>query len=301
MYHHPQTRVQVFRHGDDFVVLGSRQQQLEFYEQLSKHFIVKHLATLGPNPALGDSKEVRILNRIVRWVQPPYGSGTERLEYELDPRHAELIIHQLGLTGSSRGVATPSEKSKSGTDYSTKLSKEDHALYRSATMRLCYLALDRPDLQFPAKDLARWMQSPTVGDMEALKRSARYLVTHGRLVQEFTRQVEEPNRIVVCTDSDHAGCLRTRKSTSSTKLFYGAHLLRSTRTTQAVISLSSGESEFYALVKGTAAVSILIPPIHPESPWSSFASMQQQAAELPYAEELGEFVILPLLHSGYRN
>ena len=65
LYHHPQTHVQVFRHGDDFVVLGSRQQQSDFYAQLSKHFIVKHLATLGPNSALGDSKEVRILNRIV--------------------------------------------------------------------------------------------------------------------------------------------------------------------------------------------------------------------------------------------
>ena len=34
---------------------------------------------------------------------------------------------------------------------------------------------------------------------------------------------------------------------------YGSHLLRSTSTTQAVISLSSGESEFYSLLKGTAA------------------------------------------------
>ena len=28
--------------------------------------------------------------------QTPYGSGRERIEHEADPRHAELIMHQLG-------------------------------------------------------------------------------------------------------------------------------------------------------------------------------------------------------------
>ena len=119
-------------------------------------------------------------------------------------------------------------------------------------MRLCYLALDRPDLQFPSKELARWMQAPTAGNFEALKRVARHLIGHGRLVQEFVRQIEEPSYVVVITDSDHARCLKTRKSTSSSTLFYGSRMLRSTSTTQGVIALSSAESEFYALVKGTS-------------------------------------------------
>ena len=88
----------VLRYGDDLVVSGTRTQQQEFEEQLSKLLIVKHLATLGSCTALGDVTEVRILNRIVRWVKPPNGSGRERVEYEADPRHAELIIHQLELS-----------------------------------------------------------------------------------------------------------------------------------------------------------------------------------------------------------
>ena len=91
-------------------------------------------------------------------------------------------------------------------------------------------------------------------------RVARYWLGHGRLIQEFARQVEEPSHVVVFTDSDHVGWLKTRKSTSSSKLLYGSHILRSTSTTQ-VIAPSSGESEFYALVKGTSpglgAVSML--------------------------------------------
>ena len=35
-------------------------------------------------------------------------------------------------------------------------------------------------------------------------------------------------------------------------VFYGQHLLRSTSTTQAIISLSSGEAEFYSAVKGAS-------------------------------------------------
>ena len=94
------------------------------------------------------------------------------------------------------------------------------------------------------------MHAPTVENLEALERVARYFIGHGRLVQEFVRQVEEPSHVVVFTNSDHAGCLKTRKGTSSS---YGSHMLRSTSTTQGVVALSSGESEFYNLVKGTSA------------------------------------------------
>ena len=54
----------LFGHGDDFVMSGTRTQQKEFEEQLSKHLIVKHLATLGPCTALGDVSEVRIQNPV---------------------------------------------------------------------------------------------------------------------------------------------------------------------------------------------------------------------------------------------
>ena len=36
--------------------------------------------------------------------------------------------------------------------------------FRSLAMRLCYLALDRPDLQYSCKELARRMSAPTAAD-----------------------------------------------------------------------------------------------------------------------------------------
>ena len=53
-------------------------------------------------------------------------------------------------------------------------------------------------------------------------------------------------------DSDHAGCVRTRKSTTGLAAFYGKHVIKAASTTQTVIALSSGESEFYAIVRGVA-------------------------------------------------
>ena len=38
----------VLRHGDDFATRATRAQIAEFKEHLSKHFLGKHMATLGP-------------------------------------------------------------------------------------------------------------------------------------------------------------------------------------------------------------------------------------------------------------
>ena len=54
------------------------------------------------------------------------------------------------------------------------------------------------------------------------------------------------------TDSDWAGDKETRKSTSGGAVTWGMHTLKTWTTTQQVIALSSGEVEFYALVKSAA-------------------------------------------------
>ena len=108
---------------------------------------------------------------------PPFGSRCGRIKYEAVPRHAELIIQ------------TWTELFISECDHAEGSRNLDLAPAECSTMwiTLCYLALDRPDLQFPSKELARWMQAPTVGHLEALKRVARYLIGHGRVIQEFVR------------------------------------------------------------------------------------------------------------------
>ena len=52
LYRHAVNDISVFRDGDDFMVLATRTQIAEFKEQLSKHLLVKHIATLGLRPHL---------------------------------------------------------------------------------------------------------------------------------------------------------------------------------------------------------------------------------------------------------
>ena len=57
------------------------------------------------------------------------------------------------------------------------------------------------------------------------------------------------DRVEVYSDTDWAGCIKTRKSTSGGCLMLGQHLLKSWSSTQAMVSLSSGEAEFYGVTK----------------------------------------------------
>ena len=207
---------------------------------------------LGPRPKLLDACGVRILNRVVRWVEPPFGKAPERIQKEADPRHAELLIKISGLQLNSKGVSTPGERPRDGSR-TVKFSPQDSTSYCSNVMRLAHLSADRNELQFTSKQLARSMAEPTTADVEALKRCIRFLLRYPRCIQSFERQEIVPKQITCNSDSNFAGCLQSRKSTSSCKIFYGKHLLKSTSTTQAVVTLSSAEAEFCAAVKSAAA------------------------------------------------
>ena len=55
----------------------------------------------------------------------------------------------------------------------------------------------------------------------------------------------------VWADIDYAGCPDTRGSTSGGVVMLGSHMVKGWSTTQAVIALSSGEVEYYGLVRGS--------------------------------------------------
>ena len=85
VYSDTATILRHFRHG---------LRSLNSKEELSKYLLVKHIATLGPRPQRFGSCEVRfLLNRVIRWIVPPFEKEPERIEIEADPRrHSELLI-----------------------------------------------------------------------------------------------------------------------------------------------------------------------------------------------------------------
>ena len=77
-------------------------------------------------------------------------------------------------------------------------------------MRAQYLSSDRPEIQVECRDLARKMQQPSNLDV---KRLARFLGVRPRLVWLFKWQ-KRVARIESWSDTEHAGCIRNRKSVS---------------------------------------------------------------------------------------
>ncbi len=250
VFYHPGRGIRILVHGDDFVVLTDCQEDLDWFESIIKsRYEYKKLANLGW--AQGDDRTATVLNRIITLVDD---GSTRKAIVEPDARHAQLIISGLGLAGG-KGCETPAEKRSNEQqlqDWSTpRLDKERKMQYRSLTMRAAYLAQDRVDLSECTKNLARFMQSPHEAAWQALKRLGRYLKKYPCVVREFPLQ-KLSSKLKICTDSDHAGCAATRKSTTGLVALLGQHCIRHGSNMQSTIALSSGESEFYALVKASS-------------------------------------------------
>ena len=192
-------------HGDDLTTVGAKKHLDWFAKELAKHYDLEERYRLGPGPS--DDKEASVLNRIVRWT-------AEGLEYEADPRQVEKLVRDLKLDGEGvKGAVSPGVKAtREQLDADAALDAGKISPYRAVAARGNYLSSDRPELQFAAKETCRWMSSLTELSLQALKRLCRYAVRHRRLVYYYPWQCVD--HIDTYSDTDWAGCPRTRKSTS---------------------------------------------------------------------------------------
>ena len=243
VFRHPERDLVSSVYGDDFATTGSKEDLDWFLGCLQERYELTESARLGPGDE--DDKEARILNRVVRWT-------SEGLEYEADPRQVEQLVQDLHLEGA-KPLGTPGCKATAEQLVEdAPVLADQETPFRAVAARANYLAADRPECQFPAKEVCRWMSAPTAHSVASLKRLGRYLEGRRRLVVRYPWQ--SANRVDVYSDTDWAGCPRTRKSTSGGCLMVGAHLIKSWSSTQGQVALSSGEAEYYGVVKavGTA-------------------------------------------------
>jgi hypothetical protein len=197
---------------------------------------------IGPQEK--DGKSIRILNRVVTWQE-------DGIEYEGDQRHVEICLKELGLCEDSKEVTTPGDKNHRMNQSNRVLGKDESRKFRGVTARSNDLGQDRSDIQNAVKELSKAMANPTEEDLIKAKRVARYLKGEAIFVLRYEYQ-DRPAGLTVWTDTDSAGCSKTRKSTSGGLVTHGSHVIKSWSTNQAVIALSSGEAEYYGLVKGAS-------------------------------------------------
>ena len=155
MFYHSKRCISTVVHGDDFTSLALESELLWLRGSLKKIFIIKDRGILGPESH--NLKEIRLLNRIIAWE--PDG-----IRYEADPRHSEILVSEFELN-NAKGVDTPgtveNKLIEGQEDLESALPSFMVTKYRAAVAHCNFLGLDRPDVQFAAKEVSRGMANPT--------------------------------------------------------------------------------------------------------------------------------------------
>ena len=237
-------------HGDDFTFLGTDEDLDEIEALLKSWFDLKVRGRLGPDEH--DDNEIVILGRTLIWAP-------EGIYIRADEKHARALKKYCGVEDSSKGLVSPGKKPENEDIMDPKFDKDAEPIkdakrvteFRGMAATSNYLSADRVDIQFAAKELCRSMAAPSEMSFGKLKHLARYLVLYPCSEIFYVNQ-RKSDILETCVDSDWAGCVGTRKSTSGGFVILGKHLIKSWSTTQSTIALSSGEAEFYAIVEGAS-------------------------------------------------
>lgn len=116
-----------------------------------------------------------------------------------------------------------------------------------------YLTAIRPDMMFVVSLISRYMENPTELHLQAAKRVLRYLkgtTGFGIFYKKggddgiFFERGGGDDELIAYTDSDYAGDLEDRKSTSSYVFLLSSGAISQSSRKQPVISLSTTEAEF---------------------------------------------------------
>ena len=156
-------------HGDDFTAPGPDDELTKLEAKMREWYEVKTRGRLGPDRK--DDKEIRILNRKVKWLD-------KMITYEADERNIQAIIKELGCEDGSKGLDAPMVLDSASGEPDEELGAEERWRFRRIAALANYVALDRPDLQTSVSCLCSDMVRPTQRSWARLKRVGRYLLKH---------------------------------------------------------------------------------------------------------------------------
>ena len=231
-------------HGDDFMFTGFEEDLDYALGVMEKEYEIKNRGTLGPDNS--DVQEIDILGRIL-------GYHSWGISWKADPRHKKMILEHFGFNDNTKSLRKNGYKDEiqEEPDKDVKLQREEESGFRAIAARSNYMAVDVPNVQYPTKEICRDMSKPSVAAYERVKKLARYMSSYEEVSFHYEWQNEHEATNLKCfTDSDWAGCRKSRKSTSGGAIMLGKHCLRTWSTTQPVHALSVAEAEYYAIIEG---------------------------------------------------
>jgi len=158
-------------------------------------------------------------------------------------RYAQEVLSRFGMQDSN-AVKNPMVPG-------TRLSKDtgekgvEETLFKQLVGSLMYLTATRPDLMYTVSLLSRFMTNPTTTHWLAAKRVLRYIKGTTNLGILYKRGANNL-QLLAFTDSDYAGDLDDRKSTSGYVFMLGTGAVSWASKKQNVVALSTTEAEYMA-------------------------------------------------------
>ena len=203
---------------DDLIISGPNADDItQFKQEMRKKFSMSDLGLLSYYLGM----EVMQKDGVITICQSSY---------------AAKIVQQCQMTGCNP-VDTPMEqrvkltKAKTGTE-------KNVTRYRSIIGMLRYLVNTRPDLSFAVGTVSRFMEAPDNEHWAAVKRIIRYVSGTLNYGCKFIRGANSEMLLLGYTDSDQAGDLVQRKSTSGVLFFLGSNLITWSSQKQRIVALS---------------------------------------------------------------
>jgi hypothetical protein len=128
----------------------------------------------------------------------------------------------------------------------SELPKVDATEYRSLVGSLRYLVNTRPDLAYSVGYVSRFMEDPHEDHLVAVKQILRFVAGSSDIGVFYPRRSGYRAQLRGYSDSDLAGDLDSRKSTTGVLFFFGRSPVSWQSTKQRVVTLSSYEAEYIA-------------------------------------------------------
>ena len=211
---------------DDLIISGAQPSEIEVFKlEMKKKFRMSDLGLLSYYLGM----EV---------VQKETGVFLSQTAY------AAKILEKTGMEGCN--------STQSPMDARLKLRKEsdgkavDPTMYKSTVGSLRYLVNTRPDLAYSVGYVSRFMEKPTTEHWAAVKHVLRYISGTIDTGCWFARKGTEGLSLIGFSDSDMAGDLDDRKSTTGVLYMLGKSLISWQSQKQKVVALSSCEAEYIA-------------------------------------------------------
>ena len=155
-------------------------------------------------------------------------------------KYAKNLVKKFGLKSASSARTPMSPNVKLTVDLLGK--NVDHSLYRSMIGSFLYLTTSRPDISYSVGVCARYQANPKQSHMTAFKRIIKYVKTTAEFGVWYSKDTSDV--LVGYSDTDWAGNVDDRKSTSGGCFYVGNNLVSWMSKKQNSISLSTAEAVY---------------------------------------------------------